>query len=90
MEYNETEDYYICKNNRRLTAMKIIARKSKTGYKSEKVIYTCEDCNNCEYKNSCIKGSNWKAPLEERFKSVETSKLFNRLRRDNLERILSK
>ena len=90
MEYNEAEDYYTCKNNRKLTVRNVIIRKSKTGYKSEKTIYTCEDCSNCEFKSSCIKGSNWKAPLEDRVKSLETSKLFNRLRKDDLERILSK
>ena len=90
MEYNEAEDYYTCKNNRKLTVRNVIIRKSKTGYKSEKTIYTCEDCSNCTFKSSCIKGSNWKAPLEDRVKSLETSKLFNRLRKDDLERILSK
>lgn len=90
MEYKESNDYYICKNNKKLTARNILKRKSKTGYISEKTIYTCEDCSNCSYKSSCIKGSNWKIPMEERIKSLETSKLFNRQREENLERILTK
>lgn len=64
-------------------------RKSKTGYQSQKTIYTCEDCNNCPNKSQCIKGNNSKTPMEERVKNIETSKVFNRYRKENLERILS-
>ena len=89
MEYNKFGDYYTCKNNKKLTVNRIIKRKSRTGYVSEKTIYTCEDCSNCEYKSKCIKGHNSKTPLEERTKNLETSKLFNMLRKENLERIIS-
>jgi transposase len=89
MDYNEAGDYYICKNDKKLTVHKIIKRKSKTGYESEKNIYTCEDCSNCQYKSKCIKGNNCKTPLEERTKNIETSKLFNTLRKEDLERIIS-
>lgn len=89
MEYNEAGDYYICRNNKKLTVSKEIKRKSATGYESEKTIYTCEDCSNCPYKSSCIKGHNCKTPMEDRVKSLETSKLFNRLRKEGLERIVS-
>ncbi|MBU5427778.1 transposase [Tissierella pigra] len=90
MEYNKDEDHYICKNNRKLTVSNIKTSKSKTGYKSEKTVYTCEDCSDCTYKSSYIKGKNWKIPMAERIKNLETSKLFNRQRKDDLERILSK
>jgi transposase len=90
MEYNENGDYYLCRNNNKLTVSNVIKRKSKTGYQSEKTIYTCEDCSNCSFKNSCIKANNCKAPLEDRVKNLETSKLFSRQRKDDLERILSK
>lgn len=90
MDYNEDEDYYICRNGKKLNVSKVIKRKSKTGYESEKTVYTCEDCSNCSYKSSCIKGNNCKKPLEDRAKNLETSKLFSRLRKDNLDRILSK
>lgn len=89
MEYNEFGDYYTCKNNKKLTVNKIVNRKSKTGYISKKTIYTCEDCSNCKHKHKCIKGHNCKTPLEERTKNLETSKLFNELRKDNLKRIVS-
>jgi transposase len=89
LDYTELGDYYTCKNNKKLTVNKIVKRKSKTGYISEKTIYTSEDCCNCVYKSECIKGHNCKTPLEERVKNLETSKLFSMLRKENLERILS-
>lgn len=89
MEYHEDGDYYICKNGRRLEVCNIIARKSKTGYRSVKTIYTCENCSNCLYKNHCIKGNNFKTPLEERAKNLEVAKVFNQYRKETLERISS-
>ena len=89
MDYTELGDYYTCKKNKKLIASKIVKRKSKTGYISEKTIYTSEDCSNCDHKSKCIKGHNCKTPLEERVKNLETSKLFNMLRKENLERIVS-
>ncbi|UZW12987.1 IS1182 family transposase [Clostridium pasteurianum] len=89
MDYDKIGDYYTCKNNKKLTVNRVLKRKSKTGYISEKTIYTCEDCSNCEHKSKCIKGHNSKTPLEERVKNLETSKLFNMLRKENLERIVS-
>jgi transposase len=89
MEYDKAGDYYICKNNKKLMVDKIVIRKSKTGYKSEKTIYSSEDCSNCTYKSGCVKASNSKTPIEERVKNLETSKLFNKLRKEDLERIVS-
>ena len=89
MEYHEDRDFYICRNGRRLVFSHIIKRKSKTGYQSQKTIYTCEDCSNCPCKGQCIKGNNSKTPLEERVKNLETCKVFNKYRKENLERILS-
>lgn len=88
MEYNEADDYYLCKAGRQLTVNRIIKRKSKTGYESEKTIYSSEDCINCKYKSKCIKGNNCKTPLEERVKNLETSKVFNHFRKEDLERIV--
>ena len=89
MDYTKSGDYYTCKNNKKLTVNKIVKRKSKTGYISEKTVYSSEDCSNCQHKTKCIKGQNCKTPLEERVKNFETSKLFNMLRKENLERIIS-
>jgi len=90
MQYIEKGDYYICRNNRKLTVSKVIKRKSKTGYISEKTIYSCQECSDCPYKSNCIKGNNSKTPSEDRVKNLVTSKLFNRQRKDALERITSK
>lgn len=77
MTYHEVGDFYICRNGKRLLVNNVIKRKSKTGYQSQKTIYTCEDCSNCSYKSQCIKGNNSNTPLEERVKNLETSKVFN-------------
>ena len=89
MQYIEAEDFYICKNNKKLKVDSIKFRKSKTGYVSEKTIYTCEDCSNCSYKTSCIKGNNCKTPLDQRTKKFEISKKFNRQRKEAFERIIT-
>lgn len=90
MEYNEADDCYICRNNKKLTVSREYKKKSVTGYESVKTIYTCGDCSGCPYKGSCIKGNNCKTPMEDRVKNLEISKLFNRLRKESLERIISK
>lgn len=90
MEYYKEEDYYLCKNNKKLTVSGVVNRKSATGYVSQKTLYRCEDCSGCPYKGSCIKGNNCKTPMEERVKNLEISKLFNQHRKEGLERIISK
>lgn len=90
MDYDEDYDYYTCENNKKLAASRIIKRKSKTGYISEKATYICEDCRNCSYKSKCIRGNNCRTPLVERTKSLETSNLFIKFRKENLERIISR
>ena len=58
MEYDKISDFYTCKNNRKLTVSHIRHNKTKTGYVSEKTIYTCENCSDCPCKSDCIKGNN--------------------------------
>ncbi len=89
MEYNQDEDYYICKNGRCLKVCNTITRKSKTGYSSVKTIYSCKDCTGCPYKSQCIKGNNCNTPIEERVKNLEVAKTFNKYRKETLERITS-
>ncbi len=76
MEYDARQDVYICKNQKQLKVTGIRKSKSKTGYVSEKTLYSCEDCKECLFKTSCIKGNNSKIPMEERSKHLEVSKLF--------------
>ena len=89
MDYDSKNDFFICQNGKKLKMEGVKLRKSKTGYESEKTIYACEDCSDCNYKSKCIKGNNCKIPLEERTKKFETSKKFNRQRKEDLERIIS-
>ena len=89
MEYDKISDFYTCKNNRKLTVSHIRHNKTKTGYVSEKTIYTCENCNDCSYKSDCIKGNNCKTPLGERTKVLQVAKTFIKHRKEELERIIS-
>lgn len=89
MEYDEISDFYTCKNNKKLTVSHIRHNKTKTGYVSEKTIYTCENCSGCPYKSDCIKGNNCKTPLEERAKVLQVAKTFIKHRKEDLERIIS-
>ena len=89
MDYDSEKDFFICQNGKKLKIEGVKLRKSKTGYESEKTIYACEDCSDCNYKSKCIKGNNCKTPLEERTKKFETSKKFNRQRKEDLERIIT-
>ncbi|OQB58316.1 MAG: Transposase DDE domain protein [Bacteroidetes bacterium ADurb.Bin141] len=88
MSYDKENDFYICSNGKKLVVTGTKFSKSKTGYRSEKTCYTCENCSECPLKSKCIKG-NSKKPLEERTKHLEISKLFQQKREAALERILS-
>ena len=57
MEYDKISDFYTCMNNRKLTVSHTRHNKTKTGYVSEKTIYTCENCSDCPCKSDCIKGN---------------------------------
>jgi len=89
MSYNDKDDYYLCKNNKKLTVTGTKTRKSTTGYKCEITCYMCEDCKGCQFKTKCIKGNNCKTPLEDRTKKLNISKVFNEKRKENLQRIVS-
>ena len=89
MEYDKISDFYTCKNNRKLTVSHIRHNKTKTGYMSEKTIYTCENCSDCPYKSDCIKDNNCKTPLGERTKVLQVAKTFIKHRKEDLERIIS-
>jgi len=89
MEYHSQSDTYTCRNDKKLTVDHVRNSKSKTGYVSQKTIYKCEDCNDCQYKSDCIKGNNCKTPLEERTKTLQVAKAFLKYRQEDLKRILS-
>ena len=89
MTYDKENDLYLCKNDKRLISKGTFKRKSKTGFISVKSSYECEDCTSCPHKSDCMKGNNWKVPLEERRKNIVLSKSFMSYREQDLERILS-
>lgn len=89
MSYDKENDFYICSNGKKLVVKGTKISKSKTGYRSEKTCYTCEDCSRCTLKSKCIKGNNSKTLLEERTKHLEISKKFQQKRDEDLARILS-
>lgn len=77
MNYDESNDYYIYKNRKKLFSHKIINRKSKTAYKIEITCCTCKEFLDYQYKSSCIKENNSKILLENRTKNLQVSKLFH-------------
>lgn len=89
MNYDESNDSYLCKNGKHLSFAYIRHSKSKTGYISEKRIYQCSECKDCPYKTACIKGNNCKTPMGERNKVLSIAKTFLEYRKEDLERILS-
>jgi hypothetical protein len=89
MPYDEMSDSYLCANGKKITKDGIRRVKSRTGYVSEKTLYSSKDCAGCMYKAECIKGRNSKTPLEERSKHFEVAKTFQAKRIKSLGRIVS-
>lgn len=87
MEYDPDNDRYTCRNGKHVEKADETVRKTKSGYERHVTRYHCSECTGCPYKNQCIKGTNWKKPEDERFKTIEVSKEFERLRSEEYERI---
>lgn len=89
MDYDKENDFYICKNNRKLTAQYEKKEKTATGYRRTTTVYKCSDCSGCPYKTDCIKGNNCKTSMEQRNKTLYVSKTMKQKRAEDLERITS-
>ena len=89
MDYDKENDFYICKNNRKLTAQYEKKGKTATGYRRTTTVYKCSDCSGCPYKMDCIKGNNCKTSMEQRNKTLYVSKTMKQKRAEDLERITS-
>ena len=89
MDYAAEGDYYVCRNGKRLCVSNVRTTKTKTGYASQKTIYSCTDCSGCPYKKECIKGNNCRTPLEERSKNLQVAKRFVQQRKEDLNQILT-
>lgn len=89
MDYDKENDFYICKNDRKLTAQYEKNGKTATGYRRTTTVYKCSDCSGCPYKTDCIKGNNCKTSMEQRNKTLYVSKTMKQKRAEDLERITS-
>lgn len=89
MDYDAEKDCYYCSQGNRLSAVGTKQRRTASGYISTKTIYRCADCTDCPVKSSCIRGNHFKIPEDERFKSLEVSRKFERQREECLQRITS-
>lgn len=54
--YNESGDYFICPNGKKLIYAYDSKRKSKNGYEVVKSNYICESCEGCPQREKCYKG----------------------------------
>ena len=89
MEYDPDRDVYRCANHRELSITGEKHVKHQSGYVSTVTRYGCESCDGCPYKEKCIRGNNCKTPIEKRNKVLNVSKVLEKKRKEDLERILS-
>lgn len=68
MEYDKETDEYTCQNGKKLKAVYVGKRKSKTGFESEVTHYECESCSGCPYKKICTRSKyNRKMQVSKKF-----------------------
>jgi len=89
MDYNYDGDYYTCHEGHRLYPIALQHRKRANGYVQKTTVYECHECRGCPFKPQCIRGRNWKTPEEDRFKRLNVSRKFERLRKESLRNITS-
>ncbi len=68
MKYDPETDKYICSNGRKLRRIYDWHSKNRNGYVSTVTVYKCESCQGCPYKDKCIRGNNYKTPMEQQNK----------------------
>lgn len=89
MIYDRENDCYYCNQGKSLKAAGSRQKQTATGYRITKTTYRCDDCVQCPVKSKCIKGNHWKIPENERHKTLEVSRKFERQRAESLKRITS-
>ena len=87
MRYDADEDCYICHRECRLQKKEEKIRRTGSGYERKVTIYHCTECDGCPYRCECMPGRNWKKPVEERYKKIEVSKDFEKLREISYENL---
>lgn len=81
MLYDEKNDTYTCRNEKKIRAVYEGTRKSKSGFESVVTYYECEDCSDCPHKKSCTRAKG--------NRKMQVSKNFIRQRQESLQRITS-
>ena len=89
MRYDKEQDCYLCHNGKEIKRSGSRKVKTASGYIREETQYACSECGGCPYKEKCMSGKNWKKPLEERYKKLTVSRLFEELREEEYRRIHS-
>ncbi len=81
MSYDPFLDEYTCQDGKKLRAVYVGKRKSKSGFESEITYYECESCEGCPHKKKCTRSKG--------NRQLQVSKKFIEQRRQSLERITS-
>lgn len=81
MDYDSTNDEYVCFNKKRLKKVATLTKTSKSGYKSEITKYQCESCDDCIHKVKCTKTKG--------NREIQISKKFIEKRSTSLNNIIS-
>ncbi|RSK53659.1 MULTISPECIES: IS1182 family transposase [Bacillus] len=76
--YDETDDCFICPNNRKVTFRRYQTKKNKSGFEQSYKIYECEDCTDCPLKPQCTKAKGnrqvqWNPVFEEMKTKAKTA-----------------
>lgn len=51
--YHKEQDVFICPLNKELRYYETFEEQTASGYKTEKRVYRCSDCNGCKFKDNC-------------------------------------
>jgi hypothetical protein len=81
MPYDEMLDEYTCQAGRKLRAVYVGKKRSKTGFEREVTYYECESCEGCPHKKKCTRSKGKR--------TMQVSKKFIEQRKQSLERITS-
>jgi hypothetical protein len=82
MAYDEVLDEYTCQAGKKLRAVYVGKKRSKTGFEREVTYYECESCEGCPHKKKCTRS-------KDKNRTLQVSKKFIVQRAQSLERITS-
>lgn len=82
MVYDAELDEYTCQAGKKLRAVYVGKRKSKSGFEAEVTYYGCENCQGCPYKKKCTRSKG--------NRTLQVSKKFIDQRTQSLERLTNK